>query len=127
MAWGLSSYLTNKILDHICRNVAYTPPATVYAKMHTGDPGANGTANASSVATRYACTFAAAASGSISQSNTPEHTLGSTENIAGASFWDHPNAGNFLWSSQATVSKSGASGDIIRINSDTLSLAPLAL
>ncbi|RIS37016.1 hypothetical protein D2E60_24135 [Mycobacteroides abscessus] len=127
MAWGMSTYLTNKILDHICRNVAYTPPATVYAKMHTGDPGAAGTANASSVATRYACAFAAAAAGSISQSNTPEHTLGATENIAGVSFWDHPTAGNFLWSSQATVSKSGASGDIIRINSATLNLAPLAL
>ncbi|WP_078345130.1 phage tail fiber protein [Mycobacteroides chelonae] len=126
MAWGMSTYLTNKILDHICRNVAYTPPATVYAKMHTGDPGAAGTANASSVATRYACAFAAAAAGSISQSNTPEHTLGATENIAGVSFWDHPTTGNFLWSSQATVSKSGASGDIIRINSDTLNLAPLA-
>ncbi|WP_236739380.1 phage tail fiber protein [Mycobacteroides abscessus] len=118
--------MANKILDHICRNVAYTPPATVYAKMHTGDPGAAGTANASSVATRYACAFAAAAAGTISQTNTPEHTLGATENIAGVSFWDHPTTGNFLWSSQATVSKSGASGDIIRINSDTLNLAPLA-
>ncbi|TDZ91182.1 phage tail fiber protein [Mycobacteroides salmoniphilum] len=126
MAWGISSYLANKLLDHICRNVAYTPPATVYAKMHTGDPGANGTANASSVATRYACAFNAAASGSIAQSNTPEHTLGGTETIAGVSFWDHPTAGNFLWSSQATATKSGASGDIIRINTDTLTLAPLA-
>lgn len=78
------------------------------------------------MATRYACAFSAAASGSISQSNTPEHTLGGTETIAGVSFWDHPTAGNFLWSSQATASKSGASGDIIRINTDTLTLAPLA-
>ncbi|WP_078321195.1 phage tail fiber protein [Mycobacteroides chelonae] len=126
MAWGISSYLANKLLDHICRNVAYTPPATVYAKMHTGDAGAAGTANASSVATRYACAFSAAAAGSISQSNTPEHTLGGTESIAGVSFWDHPTAGNFLWSSQANVAKSGASGDIIRINTDTLALLPLA-
>lgn len=93
MAWGISAYLANKILDHICRNVAYTPPATVYAKMHTGDPGAAGTANASSVATRYGCAFNAAASGSITQSNTPEHTLGATETIAGVSFWDHPRPG----------------------------------
>ncbi|MEN4419760.1 hypothetical protein VXD82_01920 [Mycobacteroides chelonae] len=126
MAWGISSYLANKLLDHICRNVAYTPPATVYAKMHTGDAGAAGTANASSVATRYPCAFNAAASGSITQSNTPEHTLGATETIAGVSFWDAPTGGNFLWSSQATVTKSGASGDIIRINTDTLALTPLA-
>lgn len=126
MAWGISTYLANKLLDHLCRNVAYTPPATVYAKMHTGDAGAAGTANPSSVATRYACAFNAAASGSISQSNTPEHTLGGTETIAGVSFWDHPTAGNFLWSSAASLSKSGTTGDIIRINSDTLTLAPLA-
>lgn len=126
MAWGISTYLANKVLDHICRNVAYTPPATVYAKMHTGDPGAAGTANASSVATRYACAFNAAASGSITQSNTPEHTLGGTETIAGVSFWDASTGGNFLWSSQATATKSGASGDIIRINTDTLALGPLA-
>lgn len=125
-AWGISTYLANKILDHVCRNVAYTPPATVYAKMHTGIPGAAGTANASSVATRYACSFAAAAAGSIPQSNTPEHTLGGTESIAGVSFWDHPTAGNFLWSSAAAASKSGTTGDIIRINTDTLALTPLA-
>lgn len=126
MAWGISTYLANKVLDHLCRNVAYTPPATVYAKMHTGDAGAAGTANASSVATRYACAFSAAAAGSISQSNTPEHTLGATETIAGVSFWDASTGGNFLWSSQATFTKSGTSGDIIRINTDTLALAPLA-
>ncbi|RIR02570.1 hypothetical protein D2E40_13685 [Mycobacteroides abscessus] len=128
MTWGISAYLANKLLDHICRNVAYTPPATVYAKMHTGDPGAAGTANASSVPARYPCAFNAAASGTITQSNTPEHTLGATETIAGVSFWDTPGptGGNFLWSSQATASKSGASGDIIRINSDSLTLAPLA-
>ncbi|MFD6197178.1 hypothetical protein ACFWE3_10790 [Mycobacteriaceae bacterium NPDC060252] len=128
MAWGISTYLANKWLDHLCRNVAYTPPATVYAKFHTnaGDPGANGTANASANATRYACTFAAAAAGLISQSNTPEHTLNATETIGGVSFWDNPTAGNFLWSSAALTTKSGTSGDIIRINTDTLTFAPLA-
>lgn len=127
-AWGISPYLANKLLDHFCRNVSYTPPATVYVKMHTGIAGASGTANASSVATRYACSFSAAASGSISQSNTPEHTLGATESIAGVSFWDTPGptGGNFMWSSAATASKSGAAGDIIRINSETLAFGPLA-
>lgn len=126
MAYGISTYLANKLLDHVCRNVAYTPPATVYARAHTGDPGAAGTANASSVATRYACTFSAAAAGAIAMSNTPEHTLDATETIAGVSFWDAATGGNFLWSAQAAASKSGASGDIIRIKTNTLALTPVA-
>lgn len=128
MAYGISNYLANKLLDHTFRNVAYTPATTVYAKLHTGDPGAAGTANASSVTTRYATTWAAAASGSISMSNTPEHTLNATETIASVSFWDTagPTGGNFLYSVQATATKGGASGDIIRINTNTINFTPLA-
>lgn len=126
MAYGISSYLANKLLDHAFRNTTYTPPATVYVKLHTGDPGAAGTANASSVTTRYACAWNAAASGSISMSNLPEHTLGGTETIVGASFWDHPTAGNFMYSAQASVSKGGTSGDIIRISTNSVGLTPLA-
>ena len=126
MPVGISNYLSNKILDHVCRNAAYTPPATVYARIHTGQPGAAGTANGSSVATRIATTFAAAVAGSISMSNTPEFTLTGTETITHVSFWDAATGGNFLWSSQATVSKGGGSGDIIRVATNTLSLGPIA-
>ncbi|ORA23391.1 phage tail fiber protein [Mycobacterium aquaticum] len=126
MPYGVSSYLANKLLDHTFRNIAYTPPATVYAKMHTGDPGAAGTANASSVATRYACSWNAAASGSIAMNNTPEHTLGASETIAGVSFWDASTGGNFLYSAAASVSKGGTSGDIIRINTNSIGFTPIA-
>ena len=126
MTTGISSYLANKLLDHAFRNTAYTPPATIYFKGHTGDPGANGTANASAQTTRQATTFAAAASGSIAISNTPEHTLNATETITHGSFWDHPTAGNFLYSVAATVSKGGASGDIIRVSTNTIGLTPIA-
>ncbi|QSM01082.1 hypothetical protein SEA_NANOSMITE_37 [Mycobacterium phage Nanosmite] len=128
MAYGMSAYLANKLLDHAFRNVAYTPPATVYVKLHTGDPGAAGTANASSVATRYACAWTAAASGVIAMSNKPEHTLGATETIRAASFWDSagPSGGNFLYSVLATVEKGGTSGDIIRVNANSIGLEPLA-
>lgn len=129
MAYGISAYLANRLLEHAFRSgVAYTPPTTVYAKLHTGDPGAAGTANASSVTTRYATTWAAAAAGQIAMNNTPEHTLGATETIAAVSFWDTagPAGGNFLYSVQASVSKSGASGDIIRINTNAINFSPLA-
>lgn len=126
MAVGISSYLANKLLDHTFRNVAYTPPATIYAKMHTGDPGAAGTANASAQTTRVATTFAAAAAGSIAISNTPEFTLNASETITHVSFWDASTAGNFLYSVAASVSKAGVSNDIIRISTNTVGFTPIA-
>lgn len=126
MARGISSYLANKLLDHAFRNTAYTPPTTIYAKLHTGDPGAAGTANASAQTTRIATTFAAAAAGSIAMNNTPEFTLNATETITDVSFWDASTGGNFLYSAQASVSKGGVSGDIIRVATNTVGLTPLA-
>ena len=128
MATGLSAYLANALLNHSFRNVAYTPPTAIYAKMHTtaGDPGAAGSANASAQTTRVQTTFAAAASGIILLNNTPEFTLNASENIGYCSFWDNPTAGNFLFSAAAAVVKGGVSGDIIRIATDTISFTPIA-
>jgi hypothetical protein len=126
MARGLSAYLANKLLDHAFRNVTYTPPTTIYAKMHIGDSGGAGTANASAQTTRVAVAWNAAASGSVTLTGTPEFTLNAGETITDCSFWDNPTTGNFLFSAQASVSKAGVSGDIIRISTNTLSLTPLA-
>lgn len=126
MAVGITTYLANALLNHVGRNVAYTPPATVYAKAHIGDPGATGANNASLQTTRLALSFAAAASGSMSANTTPEWTLNATETISHVSFWDASTGGNCLWTAAASVSKGGVSGDIIRIATDTLSFSPLA-
>ncbi|ART68215.1 hypothetical protein BTO20_06115 [Mycobacterium dioxanotrophicus] len=128
MTVGITAYLANKLLDHVCRNVAYTPPATVYAKAHLTDPGAAGANGASAQTARLALSFAAAASGSISANTTPEWTLNATETIAYVSFWDSagPAGGNCLWTAAASVSKGGVNGDIIRIATDTLSFSPIA-
>ena len=126
MARGMSSYLANKLLDHTFRAVTFTAPTTIYAKMHTGDPGSAGTANASAQTTRIATTFGAAASGSIAISNNPEFTLNASETITDISFWDASTSGNFLYSVQASVSKAGVSGDIIRVNTNTVAFTPIA-
>ena len=126
MAEGISTYLANKLLDHTCRNVAYTPPTTVYFQAHVGAPGAAMTANVATNTARVACAFSAAASGAINLSNTPEHTLGGNNTISHGSFWDAPTGGNPLWSAAASVAKGGVSGDIIRVSTTSLSLGPLA-
>lgn len=126
MAVGITAYLANKLLDHTFRNVPYTPPAIVYFRPHIGDPGATGTANGSANTVRYAMTFSAAASGQIALTNFPEHTLNAAETITHGSIWDAPSGGNCLVTGQATVSKGGVSGDIIRLASDVINLTPLA-
>ncbi|QLF84597.1 hypothetical protein SEA_GAIL_33 [Mycobacterium phage Gail] len=129
MATGVSTYLVNKLLDHTFRGVVYTPPTTIYAQFHTdaGEPGAAGTANVATGATRKATTWNAAASGSIALGGTlPEHTLAATEVLKFVSFWDAPTGGNFLYSAQASVVKGGTSGDIIRVNTNSIGLTPIA-
>jgi hypothetical protein len=40
-----SNYLELAILDHVFGGYAFTPPATVYVSLHTGNPGETGSAN----------------------------------------------------------------------------------
>ena len=126
MSTGPTAYLVNKMLDHAMRNVIYTPPAIVYFKGHTGDPGAAGAGNPSAQTTRYAVTFAAAASGLILLSGNPELTLTASETISHGSLWDGATAGNCLWTFQAAVAKGGVAGDIIRLTSLQLGFTGLA-
>jgi hypothetical protein len=39
---SMSNYLEDKVIDHMLRNQAFTPPTTVYASLHTSDPGETG-------------------------------------------------------------------------------------
>ena len=123
---GISTYAANKLLEHLVGKTSWTMPSGIYAKIHTGQPGAAGTSNASAQTTRLATTFAAATGGSIAINNTPEFTLNATETITHISFWDAATGGNFLWSAAASVAKGGASGDIIRISTNSLTLGALA-
>lgn len=130
MTVGLhTANLANKWLDML-GGTAFTAPATTATKLHTGDPGASATANASSVTTRPALTWSAAASGSKAITT----TLPSWSNWAGTngevvshiSVWDSTTAGNFLYSFALTVSKTLNTGDTLNLTSHTIALSPLA-
>jgi hypothetical protein len=128
MATGLKdTTLANKILDHLRGGTAWTQPSGIYAKLHTGDPGAAGTSNASAVTTRVQALFAAASAGSIANTGTnPSWTMTASETIAFVSFWDASTAGNFLWSAPCAVSKGVVNGDILTLTTNSLALTPLA-
>ena len=119
MATGMSSYLANKFLDAVGNATAYSA-ANVYVKLHVGDPGAEGTANAATETTRKEVTFASASSGSIASDAAVTWT-----NIAGsqdATFftaWDNASAGNFLFSGTIT-GNAYVAGDTYTIPSGSL-------
>ncbi len=126
MAVGLSTAnLANKWLDML-RAVAFTAPAGTFIKLHTGDPGSAGTANASAVTTRSSATFSAASAGALALSNTPSWTMTTGETITHISIWDASTAGNFLWSILLSASKAVVNTDVLNLTSCALSLTPLA-
>lgn len=118
MATGVSSYLANAV-----GNATSFSVATVYVKLHVGDPGANGTSNAATETTRKAASFAAASSGSIASDAAITWT-----NIAGSqdathfTAWDNISAGNFLFSGTITANAYTA-GDTFTISSGALTVS----
>jgi hypothetical protein len=129
MATGLASGVANSILDALCRNVAWSQPAGFFVKLHTGDPGASGTANAAGNTTRIAATCSAASGGSITNSADVAWTNVSTaETYSFVSFWSAATAGSFLGSDDLAVARAVAVGDNFTIlaGSLTLALTPIA-
>lgn len=112
MAYGISTYLIGKVLNHLNpAGSSWTKPTTIYVQPHKGDPGANGTANIATSVTRQAVSFAISGNTLIITGTPPSFTAAATESWVGVSFWDAATAGNFLWSSQLAVSRSVVSGD----------------
>lgn len=130
MAVGLAAVsFANKVLDHMLRAGASTAPAGNFVKLHLGDPGSAGATNPSSVTTRPAATFNAAAAGACTLSNTPTWASWagtSPETISHISVHDANTAGTFLYSVSLTVSKVVQTGDTLTLASLSVSLAPLA-
>lgn len=133
MTLGFSAAnLINKLLDHLRGGTAWTQPAGLFVKLHTGDPGAAGTANpAAGDATRKAITFAAAAGGAIASTGTagPWTNGGTSETLTHISVWDTvgPAGGNFLFSDDLAASKLWGAGDTFSLPAgSTVSFGPLA-
>ena len=106
----------NSFLDAFARNVSYAN-AAVWVKLHTGDPGAAGTANAATETTRKQATFgSAAASGAISNTAAIEWTsVSTTETYTHVSLWTASTAGTFLGSDDLSSSAPVTAGDTFRL------------
>lgn len=107
----------------------FTGVTTMFAQLHTGDPGASGTANVSSTTTRQAVNFSAAASGSQSITGTTQWTSWAGTNgevVTHISLWGASSAGTFYYSVALTASKTVNTGDTLTLSTLTVSIAPLA-
>jgi hypothetical protein len=129
MTVGLASGIANSILNALCSDTAWTPPVAFFVKLHTGDPGASGTANAAGNTTREAATFASASGGSKTTSADVAWTSVSTaETYSHVSFWDASTGGNFIASDNLVTPRTVAVGDPFTIpaGSLTVALSPIA-
>lgn len=109
--------------------MAWTEPAELWVKLHTGDPGSAGTSNAASNTTRQEGTFSAAANGSITTSAACTWTsVSATETYSHVSFWDASTAGTFIGSDALETARGVTAGDTFEIPAGDLdlSLTPIA-
>lgn len=120
---SISNYAELKILDHATGKASWTAPTNVFVKLHTGDPGEDGTSNAAAETTRKQVSWNAASSGSIGASATLTWTNVSTsETYSHWSLWDNVSAGNCIWTGSLSSNAAVTAGDTFEITALTLSL-----
>lgn len=110
---SVSDYGENKIADAMCANATFTTPSNTYMKLHIGDPGEAGTANAAAMTTRVEVTWGAASGGVCLNDAAVLFTMTASETISFFSIWDNLTAGNCLGSGALGVSKAVVSTDLL--------------
>jgi hypothetical protein len=118
MATGISAALAQAWLGTLT-NVPWTAPITA-VQLHTGQPGASGTANASAVGSRQQCNFVLSGNTLIFTGAPPTWSVTSPETIALVSVWSDLTAGTFLFSGTLLAPQTVASGDTFTLNAITL-------
>lgn len=88
-----------ELLDAMCGNGSWSSGVTtLYAQMHTADPGSAGTSNIATETDRGAVTFGAASAGAItSDSDMTITNVAADEDFAYFSLWTATTSGTFLW------------------------------
>ena len=118
---SISNYAENALLNTL--NGTTFSVAAKYVKLHLGDAGETGTANAAANTSRQVVTFSTSTSGSIASTGTLTwSSVPNTETYTHWSLWDSVSSGNCLWSGQFATSASVVAGDTFQITSLTLSL-----
>lgn len=111
---SISNTLELVILAAVCNNTSPTllPVATVYAQLHTDNPGEDCTANVATNTTRQAVAFSAAAAGQAVSSGTVSWaSVPADETYRATSLWTAATAGTALWYGPLAAPKQVWAGD----------------
>lgn len=132
MTAGLAPSLVSGWLDTLRTTgnggTAYSAVAGTFVQLHTGDPGAAGTANISvGSTTRNSFVFSDSSSGSALSLGTPPSAWtngGTSETLTHISVWTASTSGTFLFSVALAASKAWASADSFSLSTLTAALTP---
>jgi len=124
---SFSDYYENKIIDHMLRNQAFTPPSTLYVALYTVSPtdAGGGTEVSGGSYARQTVTFAAASSGATSNSadiTFPQATA-DWGTIVAVGILDASTAGNLVAWGALTANKTVNNGDQFKIPAGNLTLS----
>ena len=124
---SISNYVETKVMDALFNNVSPVAIqlASRYIKLHTGDPGEDGTANAAGETTRKSITGAASVNGVFtSAADLSWVAVSTTETITHVSLFDTvgPAGGNCLWSGALPGPKALTAGDTLTITTGNLTV-----
>jgi hypothetical protein len=125
MTVGIASASADAILN-LYRATNITAPSQIFIKLHTGDPGAAGTANASAVTTRNQATWSAPSSNAIALSALATWAMTTTETISHLSFWDASTSGTFLRSAALSAGVAVVNGSTLQVTTLTVAVSPIA-
>ncbi|HEY2674055.1 MAG TPA: hypothetical protein VGJ07_27285 [Rugosimonospora sp.] len=132
MTVGISTAnLANQWLNMI-KGTAFTAPAATWVELHTGDPGASGTSNVSVGSTTRLQVLTAnwtnAASGVLAMTAAigPWTNGGTSETLTHIAVFSASSAGTFYWSAALSSSQAWASGNTFTLNTNTVTMSPLA-
>lgn len=130
MALGVAATAVANVWLDLFGSASQSGWSTPFAKLHTGDPGAAGTSNASAETARKALSFSAASGGSKSATGSPVAQWASwsagTETISHLSIWTASTAGTFLASLALAASKTVNNTDTLNLTALTLQITNLA-
>lgn len=105
-----STYAINAMLNVLLRNTAYTAPTTVYLGLLNGTTEATGGSYA-----RQAITFGAPSGGVVTSTNAQNFTNMPAMTVSNLGIYDAATAGNQLYNTTATASKTTNTGDTVTV------------
>ena len=115
---SFTTYLENKVLDHVLGTTAYTAPATAYIGLFTS--ATNGAGSGTEVSggsyVRKAMAFDASSSGATDNTSAVEFATATASwgTISHTAIYDAVSGGNMLAQTALTASKTIGTGDVFR-------------